>query len=829
MKVSNLNAYVSMAALGLAMASVPAFAQTSAAVPAADAAADAGDDQGLGEIIVTAQAKGQTRLKSSISVSSLNNEDFAKFAPRSVSDLIRNIPGLRSEASGGESNANVSFRGVPIASGGAKYAQFQEDGLGVFEFGDILFANADGFLKSDYTVDRVEVVRGGSASTFVSNAPSGVINFISKTGREEGGSVGITRGIDYDTTRFDFNYGSPIGDGLRFNVGGFYRIGEGVRSAGYNAENGGQVKANITKEFSNGFVRLSLKYLDDRTPTYLPVPFQVTGTALNPKFNSVAGLDGKKDSLLSANFRTATGIDPFGNRFVDKIDDGFHAVSKQVGLDFSFDIADGFKITDSAKFSRNDGAFVSPFVASVGTAASAAAGTPGGAFTFANGPNRGQAYTGLVANIVLFDTRLNNLDNFANNLKISKSFGGVTATAGYYKSKQNINQSWNWTSFYEQVSGNNAALLDLRGTPTVANPSGLQTNGGQAGYNASFFGGCCERIYDATYDTDAPYFSLAYEQDKLNVDGSVRFDFGKASGTYSGQGIPGAVGPGTIAAPQDFNGDGRISPIEAGIVRVDLNNPAPINYKYNYTSYSFGANYAFTDSFAAFTRYSKGARANADRLLFSPTILADGSALNGGVTNDVKQAELGVKVKGSGYRLFATAFYARTNETNYDPTRPIGSQFSDKAYRAYGLELEGNYQISGFSLSAGATYTKSKIFKDALSAANIGSPGQRQAKFIYQASVDYGFGPARVGLNLVGTTKSFTGDNQRFVQPGYTTVNGFVDFNIVEKLKLSINANNLFNTLGITEVGQDTLPGNGLVTARAIAGRTISGAIKFDF
>ena len=237
----------------------PVYAQEKAAAAAAPAAEAEEADAGLGEIIVTAQAKGQTRLKSSISVSTLGNEEFAKFAPRSVSDLIRNIPGLRSEASGGESNANVSFRGVPIAAGGAKYAQFQEDGLAVFEFGDILFANADGFLKSDYTVERVEVVRGGSASTFASNAPSGVINFISKTGREEGGSVGITKGIDYDTTRLDFNYGSPINDSLRFNIGGFYRIGEGVRSAGYNAENGGQVKANITKEFSNGFVRLSLK------------------------------------------------------------------------------------------------------------------------------------------------------------------------------------------------------------------------------------------------------------------------------------------------------------------------------------------------------------------------------------------------------------------------------------------------------------------------------------------------------------------------------------------------------------------------------------------
>jgi outer membrane receptor protein involved in Fe transport len=540
-------------------------------------------------------------------------------------------------------------------------------------------------------------------------------------------------------------------------------------------------------------------------------------------------LNGKKDSLLSANFRTSTGIDPFGNRFVDDLDDGFKALSKQVGLDFEFEIADGWTISNSGKYARNSGAFISPFVAGVGTAASITSGVAGGAFTFANGPNRGQAYNGLVASVVLFDVRLNNLDNIANNLKITKEFGDFTATAGYYKSKQNVNQTWNWTSFYEQVSGNNAALLDLRTTPTVANPSGLLTSNGQAGYNATFFGSCCERIYDASYDTDAPFLSLAYERDKLNVDVSIRRDYSQASGTYLGQGIPAAVGPGTIAAPQDFNGDGTISPIEAGILRVDLNNPAPINYKVRHTSYSAGVNYAFTDSVAAFARYSKGARVNADRLLFSATVLPDGSALKGGVINDVKQAELGVKIKGRGYRLFATGFYARTDETNFDPTRPLGSQFSDKAYRAYGLELEGSYQTGELNLTAGATYTKSKIFKDNLVAANVGSPGQRQAKFIYQASADYGVGPARFGLSLAGTTKSFTTDSQQLVQPGYTSFNGFIDFEVVDNLKFSINANNIFNTLGITESGNNTIPASGLITARAIAGRTISGSVKFEF
>ncbi|WP_366522293.1 hypothetical protein [uncultured Sphingomonas sp.] len=53
--------------------------------------------------------------------------------------MLRNLPGIRVEASGGEGNANISVRGLPVASGGAKFLQLQEDSLPVLEFGDIIF------------------------------------------------------------------------------------------------------------------------------------------------------------------------------------------------------------------------------------------------------------------------------------------------------------------------------------------------------------------------------------------------------------------------------------------------------------------------------------------------------------------------------------------------------------------------------------------------------------------------------------------------------------------------------------------------------------------
>jgi hypothetical protein len=59
-----------------------------------------------------------------------------------------------------------------------------------------------------------------------------------------------------------------ISDTLRFNIGGFYRVGEGPRETGFNAYKGGQVKLNVTKEFDGGYIRIYGKYLDDHTPAY---------------------------------------------------------------------------------------------------------------------------------------------------------------------------------------------------------------------------------------------------------------------------------------------------------------------------------------------------------------------------------------------------------------------------------------------------------------------------------------------------------------------------------------------------------------------------------
>ncbi len=138
----------------------------------------------LDEVVVTGTATGASKMKQSSSISTVASEQILQGQPTNASDILRSIPGIRAESSGGGGNANVTVRGLPISAGGSRYVQFQEDGLPVMLFGDVAFSTPDMFLRADNSVESLEVVRGGSASTLATNAPGGIINFISKTGDE---------------------------------------------------------------------------------------------------------------------------------------------------------------------------------------------------------------------------------------------------------------------------------------------------------------------------------------------------------------------------------------------------------------------------------------------------------------------------------------------------------------------------------------------------------------------------------------------------------------------------------------------------------------------
>ncbi|WP_428970659.1 TonB-dependent receptor domain-containing protein [Sphingomonas sp. Xoc002] len=786
------------------------------------------------DVVVTAVARGRDRLDSAISTSSLGAAEILKVAPRSTAEIFRNIPGIRSESSGGDGNANISIRGLPIASGGAKFLQLQEDGLPVLEFGDITFGNADIFLRADMNVSSVDAIRGGSASTFSSNSPGGVINMISKTGEVPGGAIMATAGLDYGEYRLDFDYGAKLSDTLRFHIGGFYHQGEGPRRVGYDGTEGGQIKLNVTKEFSGGYIRFYGKFLNDRSAAYLPNPVRVTGTNADPRYENVPGFNIARDALLSRYDTSNVTLDGQNNPVVDDIRDGQHPVVNAFGVETRFDVS-GWTVTDRFRYADVSGRFISNFPSNVDSAASIATalGGAGSTLRYASGPNSGQAIAnpsglngnGLLAQVVVFDTKLNSLDNVTNDLRASRVYdigkGELTTTAGFYKSRQTIDTDWLWTSTLMDVRGDGrAALVD------VVNATGVpQTQNGYYGFGAAYFGNCCRRSYRVDYDVNAPFGSLNYKIGRFALGASVRYDFGSAQGSIFGADLGGGR-VGTVA--RDMNGDGVISAAEQRVAVIPLTSPAPVDYSWHYLSYSSGINFRVSEPFAMFVRYSRGARANADRLLFGPAVsTTDGHLINRDAAVDyVRQAELGLKYRKNGMYVNLTGFWARTEEQNYEATRQV---FIDREYRAYGLELDGAYSVGPFNMTGGATWTDAKIVSDALNPGVVGNTPRRQARLIFQATPQVDLDRVTIGANVIGTTSSYAQDTNQLKLPGYTTVNAFVQFRATDRILVSLNSNNLFNALGFTEAEDGVIPTNGIVRARTINARTTSLSVRVGF
>lgn len=817
--------------------SVPAAAKSVAAeskTTTTESAEADSDPKVEREVFTTGVAKGRDPLDSATSTSVLKASEIEKLGARSLAEVLRNIPGIRTESSTGEGNSNYTIRGLPLASGGSKFMQIEEDGLPVLEFGDIFNVASDIFIRYDFNVGQIEAIRGGSASTFASNSPGGVINLISKTGETTGGAIAVTTGLDYDSKRIDFNYGMKLSDTLRMHIGGFYRAGEGPRDIGFNAYKGGQLKFNITKDFDGGYVRLHAKWLDDRSPQYVTVPVKITGTNDNPEYSSFANFDVRRDSMLSSNITSLVTLDGKNSPASYSTSEGMHAKVKSFGLESQFDLG-GWTITERFRYSDISGSTLRNQVSTIyaGDALPVTAGGSGGTLSYANGPKSGQVIAnpaalngnGLVANMLLIRVEAGSLDNMSNDLRATRvwSLGGgkLTTTAGVYKSLQTIQSTWLYTNtLQDALGGGDASLLNASNAAGVA-----QTQGGVIAYTLGAGNGVYRRAFDVEYDITAPYASLNYHVGPVAIGGSIRYDVGKVRGRLFGADLGGGR-VGNIS--YDFNGDGAISLAESKTGFIPLTQPAPVNYDYDYVSYSTGINWRISEPLAVFARYSKGARAGADKILFTPSVSStDGRLVEPSAAYDtVTQLEGGFKYRGSNATLNVTGFLADTTDRNIQGGTGLEIL---REYRAYGAEVEASYRTGPFSVTGGLTYTSAEIRSDSRVPTISGNTPRHQPDFIFQLTPQYDSKLATVGFNLVGTTSSFAQDTNGLKMPGFTVVNAFLQYRPIDRVQLMLNVNNLFDTIGFYDIAQNAVPANGIGWGRAINGRTVSTSLRFDF
>jgi outer membrane receptor protein involved in Fe transport len=843
MRKNELKSFASFGAIALlSIAAVPAYAQDDAA--AADDAANEYDN--LDEIVVTASGRDQTKIESSISVTSLDAQLIQDFQPSSEAEVFKLLPGIQVPGTSGPGgNSNIAVRGLPVATGGSPFVQLQEDGLPVVLFGDIQFGNNDYWTKFDATVASVEAVRGGSATTFASQAPGAVINYISNYGDKEGGYVELKKGIDFSETQINFRYGGSLTDTLQFHAGGFFKKGRGPLNAGYNTSDSVQIKANITKEFDDGkgYFRMLFKWADTAEPNYTGAPALATisgGRVSNVR--PFPGFDGRTDTNYSKYNQSFLIYNRDGALERVKMD-GITTKQKSIGIAFHYDFSDNFSVDNNGRWSDISGGFASPFLG-IATRAGIVGSTVNGrvvqAVRYASGPNVGQLYTGTyVDNNVNVKTNIRDLGSLVNDLtfagKFDTGFADLTARAGFFYMDQTIAMDWHVNKSLRELSGNNPSQLDLFDSATLTGTANRITNEGISGYNNNW-GNCCARDYDLSYTNTAPYMQLVLDNDAFNLDGSVRFETVKASGFAIGGGAEFPVVSNGVTIPtMTANGTREI-----------------LDYKRSYTSWTAGALWKATSNLSIFGRASKGGRFNSDRQTLSGKFRPDGSLCTraqatsllctDGVTPSVdfvNQYEIGLKNRGdlgSGrYTVELTLLKGDFKRSDFEPTVtgicPGGGCVIDNDFKTQGLEFYSTLRFGGFNFIANATYTKAKQkFTSTRNGTQVaGSANFGRALNIpdlsYSLSANYDFGDiASLGVTAVGQSGTFDG---ALTYPGNTIFNTNLKVTPMENLELGINVYNLFNTYDTRGNGNGTFGGG--ITGTPVIGRTLTGSVRYSF
>jgi outer membrane receptor protein involved in Fe transport len=875
--MSKLTLLTCASALALGVcATSGAFAQNAAT------AADANDT--LNTIVVTASNRDKTQINSSVSVTSINSSIINDFHPSAEAEVFRLIPGIQVAGTAGPGgNSNIAVRGLPVATGGAPFVQIQEDGLPTVLFGDIQFGNNDYWTHFDATVASVEGVRGGTAATHASQAPGAVINYISKTGKKDGGYVELQEGLNYQENKVNFDLANHLNDTTYFNVGGYFKIGRGPLHASYNVSNSFQIKGNITKEFNDGkgYFRLLAKIADTQEPNYTgsPALATVNGTSVS-NISAYPGFDGRSQSnysLYNSHFNIVNRDGAVENVEMNGITTHARSLQAQFHYDFSSDVT----LDNNARWTSMSGGFASPFLnvgntvntnaiptgfvggtnacnivaaqqaagvadknlySSNGIIGSCINGAVVGAVKYANGPNAGQAFTGTyLDNNVNVDTKIRDVGSLVNDMHLSakKDMGGgakVTGNAGWFIMNQRIAMDWHVNKSLREVNGNNPSQLDIYDT------AGNQLSvAGQYGFNNNW-GACCARDYDYSYTDSAPYASLDYDSKLFNLDGSVRFETvtasgsGRAStGTATNTVVPTGTGK-TVAIPT-FSADG---PLEIA------------NYSRSYTTWTVGGLFHASKDASIFVRASRGGRFNSDRQTFGGKFSSSGAlctsaaaaAGTGGCAADgvtpsvdfVNQYELGLKDRGAllggRYTVEFTLLKGNFKQSTYElsatkcPGSTGGGCVKDAQYKSTGAELYATYFNKGLTFFVNATYSDAQQL-------DAGATTYRKAENIpnlsYTLGAKYALGTqVSVGLDATGVSSEVNGGN---TYPGGTTFNGNIKFSPLKNLEMGADVYNLFNSFDFRGAGGIT---NAAVTPAVIGGapvigRTFTGSVKFKF
>lgn len=760
-------------------------------------------DTEIDTIVVTGRAgvEDARKVELSYSVTTLNEESLRMDAPLGVADALGSVPGFWVESSGGEASANIRVRGIPQE--GFSAVGMEEDGLPVQHDPGLGWLNADQSFRLDDTIERIEVVRGGPASMFSSNAPGGVVNFITRRpGSSPEGSLKLETS-DYGLRRLDAWYGLPVGE-WRVGFGGFYREDDGIRDPGYTANEGGQLRFSIGRDFERGSLDFNVKHINDNVIFYtgLPLTYDDDGDVVG-----IPGIDEKLGTLAGPETRRVTLRDADGTFPLD-IDRGTDIELTQYTLKFEHELPGDWQLRNGLRYRESESNRIGLFPNTPVTAearldsirdSGVLATIPGAVdvqLRYVSDPDAifdvaNQNGNGLVTDGSLRQVSVP-LDELINDLRLMREFdvGGQQhdiALGVYFAKVDETFQRYSANSLLEVRD--RARLLDYVAVDAAGNPVATLTENGITRYGAEFANGTGESTTWALYASDEWQVSdqwridLGARYERIEVEGSVERSAGLD------------LGGDTIADDNVLTGTGVRDSFDAD---------------YDDFGWTVGANWQFHESSGVFARYT-----STFRLPSVGTYITNATAQT--IVQTMDFIEAGYKYTSDQLALYATVFNTKFDSFGFTDTvfNPDTGTFDQLTVYTdtdtLGIEVEGTVYLNEmFDIGFSATWQEPEFGRFAPTQIVDGEEvvtDYTGNRLVRVPELSYRLTPA---LNLMNDRVRMELDYQYFGEryadaansvelPKYDVVNANVRFSLSDRITFYVRGENLLNEVGLTE------------------------------
>jgi outer membrane receptor protein involved in Fe transport len=810
---------VALAVLAL-VAQSQAMAQESSPLPPQENA-----QKEIQQVVVTgtASASGTRKIDTSFSITTATEEQLKMAAPSSTADVLKIVPGVYAEATGGQSGANIEVRGFPSGSD-SPFVSVQMNGNPIYPVPVLSFFEGSSAFRLDDTIERVEVLRGGPSTIYSVGQPGATMNFIMKKGGDTPeGSLRFTTGTG-NLRRVDGVYSGKIAEGWYGMIGGFYRTTNGVRDAGFPADDGGQLSASLTRKLDQGELTVYARSTSDKNAFYTGVPLISSNNGHT--ISSFPGFDPLKGTLMSNEMRNFTVEAGPGKTLNYDLGNGRGLNSNLIGAEFQqkmngWDVSNKLNyfsgnLNTIAMFTGNNPLSAADYLAQAvasnnGNAATlAAAGgvrATGGAITYTSGgaavaPNQQVVQAGLWA----VEKKLR---SFTDEFRVSRDIGkDNTVTAGAYVANYSSHDVWYLGNSHLMTATPNARLIDVR-----LNNGVVVSNKGTDG-NVFY-------APIASYDGDNTAVFVADEwriNDRIKVDAGMRHERQRISGSISN-----LASADTDNNPLTVYNNGTSMPDGSytGLSRTDSAN-----------SFTVGGLYKLDRNASVFVRANQG-----HTFIYFDDLRNAGSQA---VVNDtnrvpnpkVTQYEIGFKTATPLYSAYVNAFFTDFKGISFQQITTTDVLYSVSGSKGKGVEFELALRpIAGLQLQLTGDWQDS-VYKD--NPAINGNAVQRQPKFQYRFSPSYRIPVGDMALRLYGTYSHIGSrwadqQNTQYL-PAYNTLDLGVLAELSDKLELRISGTNLNNELGLTE-GNSRLVGasTGPINARPIFGRAWEASLTYRF